>query len=147
MKWVKTNSNVCLLFYLTMAKYYIWGLRPSPSIDGWGIILDDYDGQMVSWEECGLNFLEFVLQLRENLGKTSSMLVAWSYKLAYESYERMWSMLIITFHSCSSDAVFWQFLNTVLFKYINSNVIIIIIIKYVNFNHSIHLFISSGESG
>ena len=31
--------------------------------------LDDCDGEMVSGNKCGLNFLTFVLQLRENPGK------------------------------------------------------------------------------
>ena len=31
--------------------------------------LDDYDGQMVSGDKCGLNFLTFVLQLRDNPGE------------------------------------------------------------------------------
>ena len=34
-----------------------------------GNVLDDYDGQMVSGDKCGLNFLTFVLQLRKNPGK------------------------------------------------------------------------------
>ena len=57
------------LFYLMMAMYCSWGQRPSPSVDGWGMVLDDYDGQMVSGKKCGLNFLTFILQQRENPGK------------------------------------------------------------------------------
>ena len=34
------------------------------------MILDDYDGQMISGDECGLNVMTFVLELRENPGKT-----------------------------------------------------------------------------
>ena len=58
-------------FYLTAAIYCSWGQRPSPSIDGWGMRndLDDYDGQIVSGDKCGLNFPTFILQLRE---KTST---------------------------------------------------------------------------
>ena len=33
------------------------------------MVLDDYDGQIVSRDKCGLNFLTFVLQLRENPGE------------------------------------------------------------------------------
>ena len=33
------------------------------------MFLDDYDGQMVSGDKCGQNFLTFVLQLRENPAK------------------------------------------------------------------------------
>mgnify|MGYP007063917160 CR=1 FL=1 len=60
---------VFFLFYLTMAMYCSWSQRPSPSADGWGMVLVDYDGQMVSGDNCGLNFLTFVLQLRENSRK------------------------------------------------------------------------------
>ena len=31
-------------------------------------ILDDYDDEMIHGDECGLNFLTFVLQLRKNPG-------------------------------------------------------------------------------
>ena len=45
----------------------IWGYRPSLSVDGWRMFSND--DQMVSGDKCGLNFLTYVLQLRENLGK------------------------------------------------------------------------------
>ena len=32
-------------------------------------VLDEYDGQIVSGDKCGLNFLTFLLQLTENSGK------------------------------------------------------------------------------
>ena len=69
----KIVFNYCFVFvcfcYLMMTMYCIWGQRPSPSIDGWGMVLDDYDGQIVSGDNCGLNFLTFILQLKENPGK------------------------------------------------------------------------------
>ena len=36
------------------------------------MVLHDYDGQMIPGDECGLNFLKFVLQLRENPRKPST---------------------------------------------------------------------------
>ena len=33
------------------------------------MVLDDYDGQMITEDECGSNFLTFVLQLRKNLNQ------------------------------------------------------------------------------
>ena len=47
--------------------YYMQGQRPSPSV-----VLDDYDGQMISLEECGLNFLTFLLRLSKKPGKKST---------------------------------------------------------------------------
>ena len=45
--------------------------RPSPLIDGMIYGLDDrlYHGHMITGDECGTNFLTFVLRLRENPGK------------------------------------------------------------------------------
>ena len=57
-------------FYLTTAMYCIWGQRPSPSVARWGMVLDDYDDQMVSGDKYVLNLLTFILPLRENTGKT-----------------------------------------------------------------------------
>ena len=34
--------------------------RPSPSVDGWISFLDDYDGQMITGGECGLNFMTYL---------------------------------------------------------------------------------------
>ena len=59
------------IFYLTTAMYCNWGQRQSPSVDGRVMVLDDHD-QMVSGDKCGLNFMIFVLELRENPGKTST---------------------------------------------------------------------------
>ena len=36
------------------------------------MVLGDYDGQMIPGDECRLNFLTFVLQLRKNSWKTST---------------------------------------------------------------------------
>ena len=36
------------------------------------IFSNDYDGQMIPGDECGPNFLTFVLQLRENPKKSST---------------------------------------------------------------------------
>ena len=49
--------------------YYSYGQRPSPSIDGWYTVWMIYDGNMITEDECGPNFLTFVLRLRENPGK------------------------------------------------------------------------------
>ena len=47
----------------------IRGQTPSPSVDGWGMFTDDYDGQMVSMDKYGLKFLTSFLELREKSGK------------------------------------------------------------------------------
>ena len=61
-------EGLIVICYLTTAMYYSYGQRLSPSV-----CLDDrlYDGHMITGEECGPDFLSFVLRLREN-GKIST---------------------------------------------------------------------------
>ena len=53
--------------------YCILDEIPSPSVDGLGMVLDDYDGQMISEDKYDLNFLTFGIPLRENPGKEISI--------------------------------------------------------------------------
>mgnify|MGYP007063911353 CR=1 FL=1 len=52
--------------------YCSWGQRPTPSVDGWGMVWMIVMAKWYPGKICGLNFLTFVLQLRKNPGKTSS---------------------------------------------------------------------------
>ena len=57
------------VFVILFNNGHVLHLRPETvSVDGWGMVLDDYDSQMVSRDNC-LNFLTFVLQLRKNSRK------------------------------------------------------------------------------
>ena len=60
---------VVVVVYLATAMYYSYGQRPSPSVDRWYMVWMTYDGHMITGEECGPNFLTFVLRLRENPGR------------------------------------------------------------------------------
>ena len=72
-------SDVCYILSLERslfvviytAMYCIWDQRSSPSIEEWGLTLVHCDGQMVSGNRCSLNFLTYVVQLKENPRKTS----------------------------------------------------------------------------
>ena len=59
------------VFVMLFNDDHVLELRPDTVIvHRWmGNSLDDYDGQMVSRDKSGLNFLTFVSQLRENPGK------------------------------------------------------------------------------
>ena len=52
--------------------YYNYGQRRSPSVEGWYMVWMINDGDLITEDECGPNFLTFVLRLRENPGKTST---------------------------------------------------------------------------
>ena len=53
-----------IVVYLT-AIYCSYVERPSPSIDGLYMVCMIYDGHMITGDECGPDFLTFVLRLRE----------------------------------------------------------------------------------
>ena len=69
--FVQGIISVVIVGYLTTTMYYSNGQRPSPSVDQrymvffWMIC----DGYMITGDECGPNFLTFVLRLRKNPGK------------------------------------------------------------------------------
>ena len=57
---------------LTMAMTYNYSQKPSSSIEGCYMVWMIYDGHMITVDECGPNFLIFVLRLREIPGKPST---------------------------------------------------------------------------
>ena len=68
-KFVCLERECCSCSLLTTAMYYSYGQRQSPFVDGWYMVWMIYDGHMIPGDECGPNFLTFVLQLRKNPGK------------------------------------------------------------------------------
>ena len=69
---IKNHSLRSLLFIiLTKAMYYIYGQRPSPSVHGCYMVWMIY-GHIITGDECGPNFLTFILWLRKSPGKPST---------------------------------------------------------------------------
>ena len=78
--WPSVLSFVCLFVsVLLFNDGHVLQLRPETLTvhRRMGNGLDDYDGQIISRNKYGLNFLTFILQLRENSGKTSTRKLAW----------------------------------------------------------------------